>query len=147
MAKKRSSRRKRRVEETLVRQVIITSLDPSVSFSPHNLKEPEPEVKGRPWLRIKGRLVSPLRETVDVEFSLWSDADRRVGPARPVAVAYVNQVRPVVTISGHFAPTDFEYLWGLALSGLLKHAYISLTKPHYGSASVLYMSFSAEPEE
>ena len=146
MAKKRHGRRPR-AEETLTRQVVITSLDPCVSFSPHNLKEPEPEVRGRPWLRLRGTLAVPIRDTVNVEFSLWSDPDRRVGPARPVAVAYVNQIRPVLSISGHFAPGDFEYLWGLALAGLLKHAYLSLTKPHYNSASVLYMSFSAEPEE
>lgn len=39
------------------------------------------------------------------------------------------------------APTQFAYMWSLALPGRLTDAYVSFTKPHYGAASMRYMSF------
>jgi hypothetical protein len=47
-----------------------------------------------------------------------------------------------------FVPTqEFERLWLLGLSGLLKHAHIVITKPRYGSALVVSISFSTHPDE
>ena len=37
---------------------------------------------------------------------------------------------------------EFDRVWSLALSGLLKHAHIFLTPPRYQSAYVLNISFS-----
>jgi hypothetical protein len=42
---------------------------------------------------------------------------------------------------------DFDRLWSLGLSGLLKHARIVLTPPRYLSAYVLNISFSTHLEE
>jgi hypothetical protein len=42
---------------------------------------------------------------------------------------------------------DFDRVWWLALSGLLKHARIALTPPRYQSAEVLNVSFSTHPQE
>ena len=56
-------------------------------------------------------------------------------------------VRPAVEVVASAAPLDFNYVWSLALSGHLTYAYMNFTKPHYGSASVLSLSFSNELEE
>jgi hypothetical protein len=42
---------------------------------------------------------------------------------------------------------DFDRVWSLALSGLLKHANIVLMPPRYQKAEVLNISFSTHPEE
>lgn len=145
MAKKR--RRKARSDERMRRNVVISYVAPRVSVSVHGEKDPEPEIQGRPWLEIRGQMFEPIRDVHDVVFKLWSDPDKRVGPARPVAVAHIVGIRPSVDVIGSCAPAEFAYIWSLALSGHLTHAYMSFTKPHYNSASVLYMSFSNEAEE
>jgi hypothetical protein len=116
-------------------------------FSVRGANEQEPEVEGRPWLELRGTLVEPIRDVRDVVFKLWSDPDQRVGPARPAAVGYIMGIRPAVDVAASCTPGDFNYLWSLALSGHLTHAYMSFTKPHYNSASVLSLSFSNELEE
>jgi hypothetical protein len=83
----------------------------------------------------------------EVKFNIWADADYRIGPNRPAYVGYITRTRPEVEVIASCRPADFEYLWSLALSGQLKHACMTFAKPHYGSASVSYMSFSNELEE
>jgi hypothetical protein len=41
---------------------------------------------------------------------------------------------------------NFDRVWTLALSGLLKHAYMVLTPPRYQSAYVLNISFSTHTD-
>ena len=143
----KKQRRKRRQDETLQRNVVISSFAPRVSVSVKGGKGPEPQIEGRPWLELRGRVTEPIRDTYDVVFRLWADPDKRVGPARPVAVAHVTGIRPQVEVIASCAPAEFGYIWSLALSGHLTHAYLSLTKPHYNSASVFYLSFSNALEE
>ena len=57
------------------------------------------------------------------------------------------RTRPTVEVIAGFAPADFNYIWSLALSGHVTYAYMHFTKPHYGSATVLKLSFSSEYEE
>ena len=75
-------------------------------------------------------------------FKLWSDSEKRLGPARPAAVGYINGIRPTVHVAASCAPAHFNYIWLLAPSGHFTHVYMFFTKPHYGSASVLNLSFS-----
>jgi hypothetical protein len=89
----------------------------------------------------------PVRDVQDVTFSLWAARDYQVGPKRPAYVGFITRIRPKVDVIADCRPNDFEYLWSLALSGQLKHAYMSFTKPHYSSASVSSMAFSNEPED
>jgi hypothetical protein len=108
-----------------------------VRFGVKGENDPEPEIECRPWLELRGKLMEPIREGFDVVFKLWPDPDKRVGPARPASVGYIMGVRPAVEVAADFAPAHFDYLWSFALSGHLTHAFMVLTKPHYGSASVL----------
>jgi hypothetical protein len=107
----------------------------------------DPEVDSHCGLELRGTMDPPIRDVQEVKFNLWIDAEYKIGPNRPAYVGYITQTRPVVAVIANCRPVDFEYVWSLALSGQLKHAYMSFTKPHYGSASVSYMSFSNELEE
>ena len=89
----------------------------------------------------------PIHDVRDVTFRLWVDREYQIGPNRPAYVGYITQIRPEVGVIAGCRPEDFEYLWWLALSGQLTHAYVHFTKPRYSSASVVSMAFSNEPEE
>jgi hypothetical protein len=145
MPKKR--RRRSTQPETMRRNVAISGWVPRVSFGVRNPDATEPEIEGSLWLRLRGTLFEPLRDVNEVTFSLWPDHDKRVGPARPAAVAHIMRTRPEVEVLASFAPAHFEFIWSLALAGHLTHAYIHFTKPRYGSAEVLNLSFSNEREE
>jgi hypothetical protein len=52
-------------------------------------------------------------------------------------------LRPAIFI----AHRDFDRVWSLALSGMLKHFHMVMTPPRYQSAYVVSISFSTHPEE
>ena len=143
----RKRKRRSRVDETMQRNIVITSVAPSLRFTVEEPKSPDPDIEGRQWLELRGQATEPLRDVQEVVFHLWPEKDFRVGPARPVGVAHITSVRPRIEVIGSCRYSDFEYLWSMALTGYLCHAYISFSKPHYGSAKVFSMSFSNEPEE
>jgi len=140
-------RRKSKRLETMQRNAVISSFTPSMRLGVRGPNDREPEIEGRAWLELRGTLVEPIRDVRDVVFKLWPDPDKRVGPTRPAAVGYIMGIRPAVDVAASCTPADFNYIWSLALSGHLTHAYMSFTEPHYNSASVLSMSFSNELEE
>ncbi|HEY7291514.1 MAG TPA: hypothetical protein VH583_16875 [Vicinamibacterales bacterium] len=145
MAKKR--RRKSTREETLSRNVVISSIRPRISLSMRDASGPDPEPNFHSGLELRGTMNEPIRDVHDVTFSLWLDRDHQIGPNRPAYVGFITQVRPAVGVIAGCRPADFDYLWSLALSGQLTHAYVHFTKPRYSSASVVSMAFSNEPEE
>jgi hypothetical protein len=145
MANKRRLKSKR--QETFSCSVIISSIRSRVSLSMRDAVGADPEVASHCGLELRGTMSVPIRDVREVSFSLWVEADYQIGPNRPAYVGYITHTRPEVAVIASCLSGDFEYLWSLALSGQLKHAHLAFTKPHYGSASVSYMSFSNEPEE
>jgi len=145
MAKKR--RRKPKRPETMSCNVEISSIRPRVSLSMHDAEGPEPGVDSHCGLRLRGTMDMSIRGVRDMELRLWADWNHHIGPNRPAYIGYITHTRPEVSVIASCRPADFEYLWSLALSGELKFAYLSFTKPHYGSADVLDMAFSNEAEE
>src|ERR1700719_1452947 len=117
MRKKRRRRSTR--PETMQRNAIISSSTPRMRLSMRGANDPEPEVEGRPWLELRGTLIEPIRDINDIVFKLWPDPEKRVGPARPAAVGYINGIRPAVDVIASCTPADFNYIWSLALSGHL----------------------------
>jgi hypothetical protein len=115
MPKPRRRNPKRR--ETMQRNAIISSFTPSMRLNVIGPNDLEPEIEGRPWLELRGTLVDPIRYVQDVVFKLWSDPEKRLGPARPAAVGYINGIRPTIDVAACCAPADFNYIWSLALSG------------------------------
>ena len=92
-------RRRSTQPETMQRNAIISSFVPSMRLSVRGARDSEPEIDGRPWLELRGALVEPIRDVQDVVFKLWPDLDKRVGPARPAAVGYINGIRPAVDVA------------------------------------------------
>jgi hypothetical protein len=139
MVKKRRRRKSRR-DETLDRNVVISSIAPRFGIRMEDANDPDPLLEARPWLELRGHLLEPIRDVEAVKFSVWADPDWRVGTVRP-------SIRPTVEVICSLPSADFTYLWSLALSGRLTHAYMLFTKPRYSSASVSSLSFSSELEE
>jgi hypothetical protein len=89
----------------------------------------------------------PIRDTRDVEIVLYATDDPRPGRDPTPWIGLVHGIRPVMRAAIFIPHRDFDLVWSLALSGLLKHARIVLTPPRYQSAYVLNMSFSTHLEE
>ena len=146
MAKKHR-RRKSRPDETLSRNVIISSISTSVRITMEDATDPDPLLDGRQYLDLRGYMPDPVRDIDEVVMHLWSDAHWRVGSVRPAAIAHVVGMRPAVDVICSLPPAEFGYVWSLALSGRLTHAYLTFTRPHYNRAPVHSLSFSSELEE
>ncbi len=131
-------------DELWHRNVVITAVRPRVSFSVKGEKDPKPEIEGHPYLKLDGTLTEPIRDVHEIVFKLWPDPDKRVGPNRPVSVAYITNIRPHIEVIGSCHTEAFDYTWTLALSGKLTHAYMTFTKLHHNAASVSYLSRSNE---
>ena len=84
----------------------------------------------------------PIRDTRDVEIVLYAADDPKPGRDPTPWIGLVHGIRPVMRAAIFIPHRDFDRLWSLALSGLLKHAHMFLTPPRYQSAYVLNISFS-----
>jgi hypothetical protein len=143
MRKKRQTAR----QEILWRSVAVSAVSMRVFYGAVHVRGHEPEINGDPWLEIHGTLdeaVGPMR---DIDISVFAKDKREVGPARPAAVGSIIQLKPVVQVVVPLDRPTFQALWMLALSGHLRHASLHFTRPHYGNARVINVSFSNEPEE
>ena len=69
------------------------------------------------------------------------------GPALPVSVGAIIQIRPYVSVVIGFPTAEFDRIWSLALPGQLRYARLVFTKPHYNKALVVSTSFSTDPDE
>jgi hypothetical protein len=103
-------RRKPKRPETMQRNAVISSFTPTMRLGVRAPKDADPEIEGRPWLELRGTLVEPIRDVQNVVFKLWSNQEKRVGPARPAAVGYINGIRPVVDVAASRTTADFNYI-------------------------------------
>jgi hypothetical protein len=139
--------RRNRRPEILNRTVDIASFRTSLRVGVDEPKDPEPEIKVKQWLELRGVLDEPVRQTSDVVLSLYPDARTKVGTARPPAVGSIIGVRSTVEAVVSLPHAEFDRLWSFALSGHLKHAWMAFTRPHYNRGLVLAVSFSSQREE
>jgi hypothetical protein len=110
VSKKRRWRSRR--DETMRRNILISSLAPRISFGVKGEKDPEPQVGSRPWRELRGQLTEPVREARDAVLKLWSDPDKRVGPARPVAIRYITGIQPQVEVIERAVPLPSSHASG-----------------------------------
>jgi hypothetical protein len=82
-----------------------------------------------------------------VEIVLYPADENKLGADPTPWIGLVHGVRPVLRPTIFIAHKDFDCVWSLALSGLLKHAYVVMTPPRYQSAHVVSISFSTHQEE
>ena len=71
----------------------------------------------------------------------------KLAQAHHHGLGLIHGVRPVVRPAVFVSHRDFDRVWSLAMSWMLKHTHIVPTKPRYHSAKVLNISFSTHPEE
>jgi len=138
---------RRKEDELLWRTVEIRAALPSVSLHPVIQRGEEPSIESSSWLEVQGQLDSPVKDVFDVRISVHPKEPLRVGSARPVAVGAIIGTHDVVSAVVALLPADFDRLWMLALSGQMKYASMTFTKPKHGSALVVNTSFSSAREE
>jgi hypothetical protein len=118
-----------------------------MSLSASQQRGEEPQINSYARIEPTGTLDEPVRDTRDVEIVL-SPADEPKPGSEPMPwIGLIHGLRPVIRPAIFMAHRDFDRVWSLALSGLLKQARIVFTKPHYHSAYVLNISFSTHREE
>ena len=107
----------------------------------------EPHLSSTARIELTGTMDEPVRDTREVEIVLYAADDPKPGRDPTPRIGLVHGVRPVMRAAIFIPHRDFDRLWSLALSRLLKHAHMFLTPPRYQSAYVLNISFSTQPEE
>ena len=143
----RRKRRTRRRNETLVRFVAIDAVNGGTSISTAQERGAEPQLSSTSRIELTGTMDEPIRDTRDIEIVLYAADDPKPGRDPTPWIGLVHGIRPVMRAAIFIPYRDFDRLWSLALSGLLKHAHLFLTPPRYQSAYVLNISFSTHPEE
>lgn len=144
MTKKRPSSRK---PEILSRNLKITAFRTSLRLGILQERGDEPEIEAKPWLELTGKASEPVRDVTAWRVSMYPEEPLRLGTARPAPVGALIQARPELAIVLTWPHREFDRLWAMALSGQLKHAHVSFTKPHYNSGLVVAASFSNEFED
>jgi hypothetical protein len=112
-------------------------------------RDPQPEFESYGSIELTGTMDEPIRDVRDVEITLYSATAEpvRVGKEPVPWIGLIHGFRPVVRPSVFIPQRAFDRLWVLAGAGMAKYAYMTLTKPHYQHAYVLYLSLSTHPEE
>jgi hypothetical protein len=142
------ARRKRRGgrPEVLSRSVEVVEIETRLWMSAHKPRGANPVVKSRPWLELRGTMNEPVRGVSDIEINLYPDARVESQPTQSECVGAVVDVKPMLNLVVAVSPSMFDLVWVMAVSGRLKHASCSFTKPHYRSAQVTSLSVSNKPE-
>jgi hypothetical protein len=95
---------------------------------------------------LRGTMNEPVRGVSDIEINLYPDAKVESEPKHAECIGAVIEVKPKLNLVIGTSPSLFDQFWSMALSGQLKHASCSFTKPHYRSAQVTSLSVSSKPE-
>ncbi len=140
-------RRSRSRPEMLTRRVDVTSIRARIGLHVMTERGCEPEIDSTPWLEVRGNMDEPVGAVREIVINTFPRDVIEVGHACPSSVGAIIQVRPKIDVVVPFRAADFPQLWALALSGQLKYADITFTKPHYRRAFVINVSFSNELEE
>jgi len=133
--------------ENLVRIAEVRSFNVSMSADITDAKSATPRRSSSARLVVRGVMDEAVKGTSEIRISVREAKDDNLGTTRPAVVGYVFGTKPEVNVVVTVEPKLFERAWSLALSGHLKHVWLSLTPPHYGNADVPSISFSNEPIE
>jgi hypothetical protein len=95
-------------------------------------------------IECRGRLDEPIRKIYEINISLRDAREEDVGPSATIVVAHL--WRSNFNVEVRLPARDFDRAWVLATGGMLKHASLTMTKPHRTKVQVLDLSFSSEPD-
>jgi hypothetical protein len=88
----------------------------------------EPEVRSSGALELVGTMDEPVRDTREIEVAVYADDAAKLGAGPPPWIGFIETVRPVVRAVVFVSHRDFDRLWMLALSGLLKHVRLAISR-------------------
>jgi hypothetical protein len=111
------------------------SLGVSLNAGQERGEEPHVTTTGR--VELTGTMDEPVRDTRDVEITVYVADDPKPGSSPVPWIGLVYGIRPVMRPAIFVSHRDFDRVWTLALSGLLKHTYMVLKPPRYQSAYVV----------
>jgi hypothetical protein len=144
---KRRKARKTNKPEMLSRNVEISSFGGTVRIRAVHERGDEPYIESQPWLDLRGKATEPVKDVTDVKISLYPKDEVQVGMARPASCGAIIGAKPALEAIITWPQMEFDRVWTLAMTGHLKWAYLSFTKPHYGRGLVVNASFGNEFEE
>jgi hypothetical protein len=131
--------------EVLSRSVEVSETETRIWLSAHKPRGANPVVENRPWVELRGTMNEPVRGVSEIEINLYPDAKVESEPKHAECIGAVIDVKPLLNVVVAVSPSVFDLIWALALSGQLKYASCSFTKPHYRSAQVTSLSVSNKP--
>lgn len=137
----------RKRQEHLIRTVAVRSVNTHLALRVPSRRERRVGPEASASIQVLGILDEPVKERTKVRISVREDEQEQVVRGRPAAVADVLVTGDEVTVGVPMSTKLFGQIWQLAASGRLLHAWISMTAPHYGVASVSSIAFSSEPDE
>jgi hypothetical protein len=138
--------RRRRDEEILGRRIRIDAVTTSVSMQWDEQRGLPPRLESRPSLRFKG-YADPIGDVSEYRVSLFVDDRERQATKVPPAIGAIIGIRPVIQPVIHVPSSTFSYVWGLAVSGQLRHCHLAFTKPKWRRALIVSASFANEDDE
>ena len=109
----RKKRPKRRRPETLMRFIDITSVSARVSVSAGQERGGEPEIHSTGSIELTGTMDEPMRDTRDVEISLYSADNPKPGAGPPPWLGYVHGIRPTLRPVIFVAHREFDRCVGV----------------------------------
>lgn len=142
-----AKRTKRKRVENLVRTAEISSFRVYLSAGIRNANSTHPEREGEAGLEFRGTLEEPVKGQSAVRFGVHQAKDDSFGTKRPAVVGYVFSVNPDVHVYVQLQRDLYDKVFAMAMAGRVRHAYVVMTPPRYGSAEVPSISFSNEPIE
>ena len=120
----RRKRRTRRRNETLVRFVAINTVSAGTSIGAAQERGAEPRLSSTARIELTGTMDEPIRDTRDIEIVLYAADDPKPGRDPTPWIGLVHGIRPVMHAAIFMPHRDFDRVWFLALSGLLRHAHL-----------------------
>jgi hypothetical protein len=131
----------------VLRNVTLSGFHAYFSIGVVARKGTSPTASGRLWLTLRGKLDKPIRQVSDIEITLHGEDELKVGPARPLSVGAIVQVKPHITIVLSVTQSDFDRLWTLASDTLACTCTFRVHDAAIWHGLVTSVSFSNEPIE
>jgi len=142
--KKKRKKRQSKEPELLRWGATFSAVEQLTSFTAAGRKDEPPHLGSMASLTLIGTLDEPLQNNVrEIELSVQGrDTDKDVVSTTPGMrngtepyhpwIGFLDTRPPKVGATVFLPATMFETVWAMTNAGNVKHAHLTLTKPHYG---------------
>ena len=145
--KKKRKRRRFKEPELLYWGATFSAVEQWTSFTAAGQKDEPPHLGSMTSLTLTGTLDEPLQNNVrEIQLAVQKrDTDEDVVSTTPgmrdgtesyhAWIGFLDTRPPRVGATAFLPAAMFETVWAMANTGDVKHAHLTVTKPHYGHAS------------